>query len=112
MELLIIWLGLAIVTAVAASSRGRNWFGWLVLGIFFGIFALIAVLVMGRVDPAGVAGPGIGAGGPMSRLGPSGPVVANHKGVLIYQHDALYWAMGVTFASITDAKGYIEANVG
>jgi len=52
MELVIIWLGLAVVTALAANSRGRNWFAWLLLGVFFGIFALLAVLVMGRADRA------------------------------------------------------------
>lgn len=52
MELVIIWLGLAIVTALAANSRGRNWFVWLLLGVFFGLFALIAVLVMRPADRA------------------------------------------------------------
>lgn len=110
MELLLIWLAFAILTAMAASSRGRSGFLWFLLGVFFGIFALIAVLVLGRVDPAPAAASFAG-GGPMSKMGPNGPVVANHKGVLIYQHDAMFWAMGVTFASINDAKAHIERTV-
>lgn len=50
MELLIIWLGFAVVTALAAASRGRSAFGWFLLGCVFGIFALLAVLVMERVE--------------------------------------------------------------
>lgn len=46
MELIVIWLAFAIVTALAASGRGRSFGGWLILGLCFGFFALIAVLVM------------------------------------------------------------------
>lgn len=52
MEFFIIWIGLGIVTALAASARGRSFFGWLVIGCLTGIFGLIAVLVMNRVDGA------------------------------------------------------------
>ena len=48
--LLIFWIAFAILTAIAAKSRGRSFWGWLVLGIIFGIFALIAVLVMRPVE--------------------------------------------------------------
>lgn len=43
---LIIWIGLGVLTAIAAKSRNRNQFGWLILGMIFGIFALAAVLIM------------------------------------------------------------------
>lgn len=46
MEFLMVWLGFAIVTAFAASSRGRSTGGWFVAGLFFSIFALLAVLVL------------------------------------------------------------------
>lgn len=46
MELLLFWAGIAVVTAIAAASRGRSFLGWLILGFLFSIFALIAVLVM------------------------------------------------------------------
>ncbi|MCB1909966.1 MAG: hypothetical protein KDH15_21605 [Rhodocyclaceae bacterium] len=45
---LVLWIGFAILTAMAASSRGRSGFGWFVLGLLFGIFALLAVLVLPR----------------------------------------------------------------
>lgn len=50
---LMIWLGFGIVYALAANSRGRSGFLWFILGVLFGPFALIAVLVMGRVEAAG-----------------------------------------------------------
>lgn len=46
MEIILIWIGFAVVTAIAAGSRGRNWFGWLLLGFLFTLFALITVLVL------------------------------------------------------------------
>jgi len=50
MALIIIWIGFGIVTALAASARGRSFFGWLVIGCLTGVFGLIAVLVMNRVE--------------------------------------------------------------
>lgn len=44
--LLVIWLGFAIITALAAQARGRSFFGWLIIGLLTGLFGLIAVLVM------------------------------------------------------------------
>lgn len=41
-----IWLFLAVLTAVVASSKGRSAFGWFLLGCLFGIFALIIVAVL------------------------------------------------------------------
>lgn len=46
MLFVIIWVGFAIVTAIAASSRGRDPIGWFFIGLVFGVFGLIAVLVM------------------------------------------------------------------
>lgn len=46
MELLIIWLLFGIVCAIIASKRGRNWFGWLLIGSIIGVFGLILVLVL------------------------------------------------------------------
>lgn len=41
-----LWLAFAILTALAAHTRGRSTLGWLFLGILFGVFALIAVLLL------------------------------------------------------------------
>lgn len=43
---LIMWAGFAVVTGLAASARGRSGIGWAAIGLIFGVFALIAVLVM------------------------------------------------------------------
>lgn len=43
---LTIWIGFAIVTALAAGARGRNPIAWFGIGFIGGVFALIAVLVM------------------------------------------------------------------
>lgn len=50
MEFLFIWLAFAAVTALAATSRGRSGLGWFFIGLLFGVFALIAVLVMAPND--------------------------------------------------------------
>ena len=47
-----IWLAFGVVTALAASSRGRSPVAWFFIGAVTGIFGLIAVLVMGRADGA------------------------------------------------------------
>lgn len=41
-----IWIAFAVVTALAAKSRGRDPIAWGFIGLIFGIFGLIAVLVM------------------------------------------------------------------
>jgi hypothetical protein len=49
---IVVWLGFAIVTALAASARGRSPIAWFFLGLLFAVFALIAVLVMKPGDQA------------------------------------------------------------
>lgn len=46
MEYFVAWLAVSIVTAIAASSRGRTGFGWFILGAMFNLLALILVLVL------------------------------------------------------------------
>ena len=43
MDILIIWLGCSIGAAAVAAGKGRSGIGWLLLGLLFGIFALIIV---------------------------------------------------------------------
>ncbi len=50
MVFLFVWLAFAVITAIAANSRGRSGLAWLFLGTLFGVFALIAVLVMEPLD--------------------------------------------------------------
>jgi ribosomal protein L32 len=51
MEFLLIWVGFAVVSGVIASGKGRSGIGWFVLGVFFGIFALIAVAFLPSLRP-------------------------------------------------------------
>lgn len=44
MELVTFWFGIAVVTGLVGSSRGRSGFGWFILGCLFSILALIVVL--------------------------------------------------------------------
>jgi hypothetical protein len=40
--------GIAYVCGLVAHRKGRNRYGWFIVGVFFSIFALVAVLVMPR----------------------------------------------------------------
>lgn len=44
--LVFVWLAFGVVTALAAGARGHNPWLWLAIGCVFGVFGLIAVLVM------------------------------------------------------------------
>jgi hypothetical protein len=44
--ILVYAIAFAVVTALAAKSRGRDPLTWSLVGFFFGVFGLIAVLVM------------------------------------------------------------------
>lgn len=44
--MLTIWIIFAVLTSIAASARGRNWFAWLIIGFATSLAGLIAVLVM------------------------------------------------------------------
>ena len=57
MEWLIVWIACGVFAAAVAASKGRSFIGWLFLGIFFGIFALLAVGFMPKIEEA-VAMPG------------------------------------------------------
>lgn len=46
MEYFVAWLLISIVTAIAASSRGRSAFGWFLIACFLNLLALILVLVL------------------------------------------------------------------
>ena len=51
MIILLIAIAFGVVTAIAAAQRGRSTFWWFVLGFFFAVFALIAVLLLPKVEP-------------------------------------------------------------
>ena len=41
MEIVLIWFLFGLVAAIIANSKGRGVFGWFVLGILLGPFALV-----------------------------------------------------------------------
>ena len=53
------WLASIIITTIVASSKGRSGFGWFLLSIFFGPFALILVALLPSLKrdsvPSGVS---------------------------------------------------------
>ncbi|MFG0409480.1 hypothetical protein [Pseudomonas sp. FYR_11] len=51
MEIVIVWLAVAAVTAYFAKQKGRSAGAWFALGFLFSIFALIAIWL---VNPIGV----------------------------------------------------------
>lgn len=46
----IIWIAIAVFTAVVAASKNRNMFGWFLIGMVFSLLALLAVGMMGPPD--------------------------------------------------------------
>lgn len=51
MEILIVWLAVAGITAYFAKQKGRSAGAWFVLGLLFSFFSLIAIWL---VNPIGV----------------------------------------------------------
>lgn len=52
MEIILLWFGLAIVTALIASSKGRNPIGWFLLAVVIsGLLALILVALLPSLKP-------------------------------------------------------------
>jgi len=56
LEIAFFWIAFAVVVGVAASSRGRNGFGWFILALIISPhIGLLLVLVMDRKTPASSA---------------------------------------------------------
>ena len=55
MEILIFWLLFTLVTTVVAVSKGRSGFGWFLLSLPLGLFALIMVACMPAIPAAKTA---------------------------------------------------------
>ena len=57
MSIVLIWLFFSIATAIVAGSKGRNVFGWLLLGCLFSLLALILVAILpSKKTPAPMSG--------------------------------------------------------
>jgi hypothetical protein len=46
MELLLLWIASVVGCGFLAKNKGRSVGGWVVAGLFFGVFALIALAIM------------------------------------------------------------------
>lgn len=46
--MLIIWILCGLVAPFVANSKGRSFFGWLILGLLLGPFALLGIAVAGK----------------------------------------------------------------
>lgn len=117
--------GFAVVTALAAVARGRSGAGWLILGFLFGIFALLAVLVMNRADTPGAAGAGApgwdsaprwqGDAGPAPRRPGGAPqntgAIRTYRGWLIGWDGERYTVGAARLTTMEDAERYIDAQI-
>lgn len=103
-----IWIGFAVVTALAAAARDRSAVAWFFIGLLGGIFALVAVLVMRPGDRA--AAPAVAETNWTAGMGskPKGPVIAYHKGELIHEDGEFFWAQGRTFRTLEAAREQID----
>lgn len=45
-----IWVGCGVLAGVIAASKGHSGCGWFLLGLVFGVFALLFALVLPRID--------------------------------------------------------------
>lgn len=54
----VIWLLLAVITSAVAASKGRNFFGWLLIGLIIPVIGLIIALVIGPKEQYANAGGG------------------------------------------------------
>jgi len=50
MECFLIWCLFGMVAAILATQKGRSGFGWFLLGVLIGPFALIVALLPSRED--------------------------------------------------------------
>lgn len=51
MEIIVILLVCGIISAVVASNKGRNAFGWFLIGSILGIFGVILIACMSSLKP-------------------------------------------------------------
>lgn len=55
MILLLIWLACAVGSALIAGNKGRSSFAWFFIGLLFGIFGFLAVLIVSDLRAAQAA---------------------------------------------------------
>ncbi len=103
MEYLLIWLGFAVVTAIAANARNHPTWLWFGIGLIGGVFALLAVLVMrpGESIAAVVQPRGVGAFS-------SDGIAEQYRGVAIRRNGDLFSIDGTLYADIQTARRAVD----
>jgi hypothetical protein len=137
MGLVFVWIAFAVVTALAAQARGRSFLAWLLLGLAFGLFALLAVLVMRNLrteaQPAALPPPDAAAQprprpdpprlvtdrAAPARLAPPPPPpppddapVAVYRGHPITRRNGTVFALGRPWVTVQAAEQAIDAHLG
>lgn len=56
-----LWIGFGVTSAVIAAAYGRDFFLWLVLGLLFGVFALVLAIALPK--PSAATGTSTAVGG-------------------------------------------------
>lgn len=103
-----VWLGFAIVTALAAAARNRSAAAWFFIGLLGGVFALLAVLVMRPGGDISAQIQSVPSWSPPATMPNRGTVIGLHKGSMIHQDEDLYWTEGRSFTSIEAARRHID----
>lgn len=107
-------LGFGVVTALAASARGRNPAGWFFIGLFTGVFGLLAVLVMEDLSKRATAAE---AAPPAPRPAPApqprhGDLVETYEGHKITRTAKGFRTDGREFPYLVDARRHIDRITG
>jgi hypothetical protein len=101
---LLCWLGFAVVTAIAANARNHPPGLWFFIGLFGGVFALIAVLVM-RPGAAPVADSvTTGSVGALSSDG----IAEHYRGTTIRRNGDFFSVAGVVYPDLRLARQAID----
>ncbi len=107
MSYVLIWLGFGVVTALAASARGHNPWLWLFIGCVFGIFGLLAVLVIKPNDDTSRETAQI----PVTPTDRPGDLAQQYRGYEIRHGYSGFLVNGQRFKSIDEAQEYIAGEI-
>lgn len=104
MELLLIWLAFAGLTAIAANARNHPTGLWFVIGLFGGVFALLAVLVMRPGDAAPGSDNRATGVGALSSDG----IAEQYRGRTIRRSGDFFSVDGVVYADVETARQAVD----
>lgn len=111
---IVIWIGFAVATALAAQGRGRDFLPWLLIGAATGVFGLIAVLVMKPVEAAATASLPLfptasnPTNGPTPMTNGGAYVLETYLGHEIEQRATGIYAAGTMHDTVQAARDFIQ----